>query len=283
MSGLLPETAKQFVDLLATNSEPLLKDFPKYEIGLIHWALTCPEFIGDRPARFLPWPSGRMKPESSVFMRNAPLLKAWDRLVKLLGGQERADSLVAALSDSVIASSVKYDRVHQQLAQEIGVEEKVARCNNALGTEYEEAVLELLKEELNWSVEQVDDGKRQNVPDILLQLGKVILLIECKTVTKKPPLITKDEAFAVLQKAADYDPGIRRVTLGKPDFDEHSKKKAAASPAITLVQHHVFMEGLMRVLTGRLTAQGFIGWLAEPGVTDLSRLPGTPTYAEAAQ
>lgn len=407
LSGLLPETAKQFVDLLAANSELLLKDFPKYEIGLIHWALICPEFIGDRPARFLPWPSGRMKSESSVFMRSASLLKAWDRsdekvtrcmhalglfiygeaerkigfftgisagnlhrlatdlssiidglrcvsgaadvgcpqvltnnigmlsrrvrwgtpseaidvlriasqkkvpgfgrqrvmallangletvidvlavgkdrLVKLLGGQERADSLVAALSDSVIGSSVKYDRVHQQLAQEIGVEGKVARCNNALGTEYEEAILELLKEEMNWSVEQLDDGKRQNVPDILLQLGKVILLIECKTVTKKPPLISKDEAFAVLQKAVDYDEAIRRVTLGKPDFDEHSKRKAAASSGITLVQHHVFMEGLMRVLTGRLTAQAFVGWLAEPGVTDLSRLPGTPTYAEAEQ
>jgi helicase len=40
------------------------------------------------------------------------------------------------------------------------------------------------------------------------------------------------------------------------------------------------MEGLMRVLTGRLTAAEFVAWLAEPGVTDLSRLPGTPTYAE---
>ncbi|QNN23331.1 DEAD/DEAH box helicase [Planctomycetales bacterium ZRK34] len=407
MSGLLPETAKQFVDLLAAKTDSLINEFVKYEIGLIHWALTCPEFMGEKPDRFLPWPAGRMKPESSVFMRSTPLLTAWDRsdekvtrcthalglfihgeaerkirfftgvsaghlhrlatdlsaiidglrcvsgavdigcpqvltnnigmlsrrvrwgtpieaidvlriasqkkvpgfgrqrvmallangletvidviaagkdrLVKLLGGQERADSLVAALSDSVTAAAVRYDRVHQQLGQEIGVEEKVAKCNNSLGTEYEDAIYDLLKEELNWTVEQVDDGKRQNVPDILLELGAISLLIECKTVTKKPPLITKEDAFAVLQKAADYDGAIRRVTLGKPDFDEHSKKKAAASAAITLVQHHVFMEGLMRVLTGRMTAQGFVEWLAEPGVTDLSRLPGTPTYVEAEQ
>jgi helicase len=129
-------------------------------------------------------------------------------------------------------------------------------------------------------VDKLDDGKRQNVPDILLVLGDTSLLIECKTVTKKPPLIAKEEAFAVLQKASDFDSKMKRVTLGKPDFDEHSKKKAAASPTITLVRHGVFMEGLMRVLTGRLGASDFVDWLAEPGVTDLSRLPGTPTYAE---
>ena len=92
----------------------------------------------------------------------------------------------------------------------------------------------------------------------------------------------KDKAFAVVQKALDFDPRMKRVTLGKPDFDEHSKKKAAASPSITLVRHRVFMEGLMRVLTGRLTASDFVEWLAEPGVTDLGRLRGTPTYAEPA-
>ena len=40
------------------------------------------------------------------------------------------------------------------------------------------------------------------------------------------------------------------------------------------------MEGLIRVLTGRLSAGAFVAWLAEPGATDLNRLPGTPTYAE---
>jgi helicase len=129
-------------------------------------------------------------------------------------------------------------------------------------------------------VDKLDDGKRQNVPDIQLVLGKTALLIECKTVTKKPPLIAKEEAFAVVQKALDFEQTMKRVTLGKPDFDEHSKKKAAASPPVTLVRHEVFMEGLMRVLTGRLSAGEFVAWLSEPGVTDLSRLPGIPTYAE---
>ena len=72
LSGLLPETAKRFVDLLTSSSERMEKDFGTYEVGLIHWAATCPEFVGEKPSRFLPYPSGPMKPESSVFMQGVP-------------------------------------------------------------------------------------------------------------------------------------------------------------------------------------------------------------------
>jgi helicase len=205
-----------------------------------------------------------------------------DQLVRLLSSERRADALVAALSDSLDSGSANFERMHLQLGDELGIKEKVLKCNEALGTEYDDAIYELLKEELNWSVDKLDDGKRQNVPDIQLVLGSTALLIECKTVTKRPPLVAKEEAFAVLQKASDFDQEMKRVTLGKPDFDESSKKKAAASPSIALLRHDVFMEGLMRVLTGRLSAADFVAWLAEPGVTDLHRLPGTPTYAEPA-
>lgn len=142
-----------------------------------------------------------------------------DQLVRLLGGDRRADALVAALSDSFDSNSVAFDRVHLQLGREIGIEQMVAKCNDALGTEYDDAIFNLLKEELNWTVDKIDDGKRQNVPDIQLILGTTTLVIECKTVTKRPPLIGKEEAFAVLQKAADYPVEVKRITLGKPDFD----------------------------------------------------------------
>jgi len=36
----------------------------------------------------------------------------------------------------------------------------------------------------------------------------------------------------------------------------------------------------MRVLTGRLSATDFVAWLAEPEVTDLSRLAKILTYTE---
>jgi helicase len=203
-----------------------------------------------------------------------------DQLARLLSSDRRADALIAALSDSFDSSSTNFERMHLQLGDELGITQKVLKCNQAVGIEYDEAIYELLREELNWTVNQLDDGKRKNVPDIELMLGSTGLLIECKTVTKKPPVISKEEAFAVLQKSADFPREMKRVTLGKPDFDEHSKMKAAASPLVTLVRHDIFMEGLMRVLTGRLVAADFVRWLAEPGVSELNRLPGRPTYGD---
>jgi helicase len=147
-----------------------------------------------------------------------------------------------------------------------------------LGTDYEAAVADLLRVEVAWAVTILDDGTRPNVPDLLIELGSQQILLECKTCTKSPPLIKKEEAWAVLQKAADFDPTMRRVTLGKPAFDETSKKKAAASKDITLVEHSVFMEGLLRVHGGTISAPDFMAWLSSPGVAELERLGGSPTY-----
>jgi helicase len=69
------------------------------------------------------------------------------------------------------------------------------------------------------------------------------------------------------------------VTLGKPTFDETSMKKAAASHDITLVEHNVFIEGLLRVHAGTLTPREFLLWLAAPGVAEMDRLGGAPTFA----
>ena len=95
---------------------------------------------------------------------------------------------------------------------------------------------------------------------------------------KDPPLIKKEDAFAVLQKAVDFDPAIRRVTLGKPRFDEHSKKKAMGASEITLIEHSIFIEGLLRVLTGTVAPIEFLRWLSAPGVSEFERLGGTATF-----
>ena len=104
---------------------------------------------------------------------------------------------------------MNFERVHLRLGREIGIEEKIAKCNNSLGTDYDDAIIDLLRGELNRAVTNLDDGKRQNVPDILLEIGNMALLIECKTVTKKPPLVAKEEAFSVLQKAADFEASMK--------------------------------------------------------------------------
>ena len=168
---------------------------------------------------------------------------------------------------------------HVEIAKELGAEEIVKDCNTKLGTEYEDATARLLKVETSWAVTILDDGKRKNVPDLLITLGDLELLIECKTCIKTPSLIKKEEAFAVIQKGLGFDAKMKRITLGKPAFDEHSKLKAMSAPNVTLIEHHVFMEGLMRVHTGSISPREFLEWLSVPGVTELDRLAGKATYA----
>ena len=204
---------------------------------------------------------------------------AKDKLVGILRNERRTDSLLDALAHAVGLGSNRFAKTHSLIAAQLKIEEILHSCTTALGNDYEISIVKLLNLETSWVVIHLDDGKRQNVPDILIKLKDLELLIECKTCTKKPLLINKEEAFAVLQKAVDFNPTVRRVTLGKPAFDEHSKAKAQASPAITLVEHTLFMEGMLRVLTNRITAIDFLNWLNEPGCAEFNRLPGNPTYA----
>lgn len=203
---------------------------------------------------------------------------AKEKLVQLLRSEPRAQALIDAVSSTVGLGPSRLAAAHRKAGQELGVERQVKACDEALGTEYEEAIATLLRVEAAWAITVLDDGTRPNVPDLLIVLGAQQILLECKTCTKSPPLIKKEEAWAVIQKAADFDPAMRRVTLGKPAFDETSKKKAAASKDITLVEHSVFMEGLLRVHGGTLSAPDFMTWLGSPGVAELERLGGSPTY-----
>ena len=201
-----------------------------------------------------------------------------DHLVQLLRSEPRALALIDAVSSTVGLGPSRLASAHRKVGQELGIEHLVKACDEALGTEYEDAIAMLLKVEAAWTVTVLDDGTRPNVPDLLIILSSKQILLECKTCSKSPPLIKKEEAWAVLQKAADFDPAMRRVTLGKPAFDETSKKKAAASKDITLIEHSVFIEGLLRVHGGTLTACDFMSWLGNPGVAELERLGGTPTF-----
>lgn len=201
-----------------------------------------------------------------------------DKLVQLLRSEPRAQALIDAVSSTVGLGPNRLAAAHQKAGQELGIERQVKACHDALGTDYEEAIATLMRVEAAWVVTALDDGTRPNVPDLLIELGTQQILLECKTCTKSPALIKKEEAWAVIQKAADFDPAMRRVTLGKPAFDETSKKKAAASKDITLVEHSVFMEGLLRVHGGTLSAADFMTWLGSPGVAELERVGGSPTY-----
>ena len=125
------------------------------------------------------------------------LATAKDKLVKLLRNARRAEALLDAASSAIGYGPNRLAATHYQVAKELGIEVLVEACNRELGTEYEKAIAELLRVESSWIVTALDDGKRQNVPDLLIVLGELEILLECKACSTSPPFIKKEEAWAV--------------------------------------------------------------------------------------
>src|ERR1039457_1801742 len=75
---------------------------------------------------------------------------------------------------------------------------------------------------------------------------------------EKPSAYQQEDAWAVVQKAADYDQSMRHITLGKPAFDETSKRKAAASTDLTLIENRGFVRTVFCLLPKRKSPQQLI-------------------------
>lgn len=202
-----------------------------------------------------------------------------EKLSKILKNRQRAEEFLKATAESGSSESHSYVSIHFRLAKKLSISEIVSTCENTMHTEYEEAVAELLRRMPSCEVILLDDGKRQNVPDLLVKIDGLPVLIEIKTTAKSTGL-KKEKAFAVQQKAADFSDEMHRVTLGKPRFDETSKSKAMASHSITLVEHSVFLEAVLRVLDQRIEPKAFHSWITQPGIAEMERIPGNPTYMQ---
>jgi helicase len=203
-----------------------------------------------------------------------------DQLLDILKSSLRVVALQKGIAATTGHNSSSMQAAHIRVAKELGAESLVERCYLENGTEYEKAVHDLLAFIKAVTVTVIDDGKRQNVPDLLIKLGDLEALIECKTATKNPALINKEDAWAVVQKATDFAPSLRRITLGKPAFDETSKRKAAASTDLTLIENGLFVEAVLRILQRTLSPKEFMDWITVPGVSQLERLPGEVTYSK---
>lgn len=202
-----------------------------------------------------------------------------EKLLGVLKHMVRVQELLKGVAAMTGHSQDHMQDAHVRVAKQLGIEAVVVRCYMENGVKYEGAISELMSSAKAISTTVLDDGVRQNVPEFLLRAAAIQALVECKTSSKSPALISKEDAWAVIQKSSDFDPAMRRVTLGKPAFDETSKKKAAATGELSLVENAIFVEGVLRVIKGEITAEQFLVWLTTPGVAEMERLPGRPTWA----
>lgn len=194
-----------------------------------------------------------------------------DILEKLLSSKERATSLLQAIENQPTNPYEKSQRRHIRVATSIGIQNIIEQCYLALGNDYEDAIERLLRESTPWEITKLDDGKRQGVPDFMITNSGNTLVLECKTCTKKPPHINKEEAFAVLIKAADIK-DAHKITLGKPGFETFAEGKACASTELTLLRHSDLIEAVLLIRLGVVTHEDAFQWLLEPGVAEIERL-----------
>ena len=165
----------------------------------------------------------------------------------------------------------KAKRLHLKVAESLGIGTQVKEAYDLMGANYERPIQNLLSMDPKLKVTIVDDGKRQGVPDMMIEYKNRAAVIECKTTTKRPPTISKDEAFSVLVKAADIK-DVHRITIGKPGFDTFAESKACGSSEITLINHSTFIEAILLRRKGLITLDALFDWLLEPGVAESERL-----------
>lgn len=199
-------------------------------------------------------------------------------LLQVLKNSIRVEAFIESMGAVADAGSETYRAAHVRIAHSLGFSDVMERCYSQVGTAYESAIHELLRVNANLAVSVVDDGRRQNVPDLLLKVGDAEAYIECKTSAKKHGLVSKEDAWAILQKATAFSLEAKRVTLGKPGFDESAKGKVALSTDLTLVESEAFLEAILRLILKDITSTEFMNWLCEPGFAEIERLPGHASY-----
>ena len=203
---------------------------------------------------------------------NDILVAPRNQLVKLLEDERRADGLIAALTQYFDSSLEIWKVRHVERAMRMQLDPvAIQRSYELSGDEYENPIEELLNYITEWNVTKIDAHKRQGYPDFQISFGGKSILFECKTKQSNSATISKDDAFAVLIKGADFKKD-HSITLGKPDFDEFSKSKANGSKEITLIRHIDFVEAVLRYKAGKATASSIFDWLLTPGFAQIDGL-----------
>ena len=191
-----------------------------------------------------------------------------ERVVEVVGDEHRAEALVHAVIQ--VQGRLLEGWKHRHLRRVGQVSNRIKLIEesyDATGTDYED-VIEKMLESLDWSVEKLDDGKRQGMPDFMLKWQGQSIVIECKTKQSSEAVINKEDAFSILVKSVDIN-ADHRVTIGKPDFSAFCREKAAGARGVTLVPHYCFAEVIVRAWENALSTEEVFDWLLKPGILEV--------------
>ncbi len=207
---------------------------------------------------------------------NAIVNAGIEELKEAVQSMDRAQALIEAVTTYFSMNFSFWKNRHIHRAKNLGNDEELIKtAYEAVGYDYEEVVLSILKL-FGWKVEKYDTERRQGVPDLLLIENNKSVMIECKTKRSNEATIDKDDAFEVLTKSVDIN-ADHCVTIGKPDFDTFSLSKATGSKIITLIPHHALIEAFLKWREGNITSDQLFSWFVTPGVALIECLPSELT------
>ena len=69
------------------------------------------------------------------------------------------------------------------------------------------------------------------------------------------------------------------VVVARAGFDRAAKAVGRSQPGVALMEHVALVEAMLRRLAGAASCDEVFDWLAEPGDSELERIPGERSYA----
>ncbi|MES2822823.1 MAG: DEAD/DEAH box helicase [Pseudomonadota bacterium] len=194
------------------------------------------------------------------------------KLNQILENGERVKALLNAVANYLDKPLRRWKNEHTKRAVSVGLQENlINQAYELLGDEYEVPIEGLLRLVTEWNISKLDKSKRQGVPDFQIECSGKVTVVECKTKLNEGAFVSKDDAFAILIKGADIKCDSY-LTIGKPDFDTFSKEKSGGTKNVSLVNHVVFIEAIIKYLEGRIDGFSLYSWLTSPGYKQLDNL-----------
>ncbi len=205
--------------------------------------------------------------------RDAIRAAAPGRLAKWIGST-RAEALLAALSQIFRAPSHPLEPTHRKLGRKLGIEDLLARLAKASSDDYPIVLALLLEKEHEWVVTAT------GAPWILLRRGDRCARVWA-VASPEGDAIGKEQLQAILAQNHEAADESALVVVARAGFDRAAKAVGRSQPDVALMEHVALVEAMLRRLAGAASCDEVFDWLAEPGDSELERIPGEWSYALA--
>lgn len=210
--------------------------------------------------------------KAGISLPNILLKTSIEVIVERVDSDNRANALMDAVANQFNKPMEYWLHRQQYYAKEKDADVRlIEELYSATGLDYEHSILKLLKR-MDLKVDLFDTGNKQGAPDIILELPKGNIFIECKSRERRKgsPISTQD-SFSILAKANNLSP-YHCITIAKPGVCSHAKSKASSDGKLTIIEHNAIIQAYLAYFSRVIPHHRIIDWLLTPGMATLFHL-----------